>query len=62
MSCYFHATLQLHNSPVNCARELFKPLKVFASLLVCNEEKFQVLGFRFFVVDVISKVGLGLFG
>ena len=30
----------LHNLPVNWARELFKPLKDSASLLVCNGKKF----------------------
>jgi len=38
MSHYFHATLQLHNSPVYCARELFKPLKDATNLQVCNEK------------------------
>jgi len=32
--------LQLHNSPINCARELFKPSQDLASLLVYNEKKF----------------------
>jgi len=32
MSHYFHATVQLHNSPADCARELFKPSKDQASL------------------------------
>jgi len=35
MSCYFHATLQLHNSPGDCSGELFKSSKDAASLLVC---------------------------
>jgi len=42
MNCYFHATLQLHNLSVDCARELFKPLKDVASLRVCNEKNFFV--------------------
>jgi len=35
-------SLQLHNSPVDCARELFKPSKDFVSvsLLLCNEKSF----------------------
>jgi len=32
------------------ARELFKPSKDLASLLVYNEAKFKVLGFRFLYV------------
>jgi len=36
-------SLQLHNLPVNCARELFKPSKDFTTPLVSNEK--QVLGF-----------------
>jgi len=36
---------QLCNSPVNCSGEVFKPSKDLASLLVCNEKKFCVLGF-----------------
>ena len=58
MSCYFHVTLQLRNSPANCARELFKPWKYVASLLVCIFLNWKVLDFSFFVSDVISGVGL----
>jgi len=61
ISYYFHATLQLHNSPVNCVRELFKPSKYVASLLVCNEKKLLVLGSRFFVGNITSGVGFWLF-
>jgi len=43
MSCNFSATLQLHSSPVDSARELFKPSKDVASLRVFNE---KILGFR----------------
>jgi len=49
LSCHFHATVQLHNSLVDCDRELFKPTKYLASLLLCTVEKilfcfgFQVL-------------------
>jgi len=46
LSCQFHATLQLHNSPVYCARGLFKPLKDLASLLVCNEKFFWLLNHK----------------
>ena len=46
----------------DCAKELFKPLKGSASLCICNEKNFLVLGFRFFVSDVISGVVLGRFG
>jgi len=46
-SC-FQLTYQLHNSPSDCGRELFKPSKDSASLQVCNEKKFLVWGFRFF--------------
>jgi len=38
---------QLQNMPVDCTRELFKPSKDSASLLVCNE-KFLGFGFEFF--------------
>jgi len=34
---HFHAMLQLHNLPVDCARMLIKRLGL-ASLLVCNEK------------------------
>jgi len=40
--------------PVDCAKELFKPSKDLASLLVRNEKK--NLSFGFFVGDVISGV------
>jgi len=39
LSCYFRAALQPHNLAVDCARELFKPSKDSARLLVCNEKK-----------------------
>jgi len=42
--------------------ESCKPSKDSASLLVCNEENFVVLGFGFFVGGVISEVGFGHFG
>jgi len=38
LSSYVRATLQLHTLPVDCARELFKPL---VSLTVCNEKHFS---------------------
>jgi len=62
LSHYFCTTLQLHNSPVNCAWELFKSLKALASLLVCNGKFFSVLDYTFFVGDIVSGVDLGLFG
>ena len=43
-----------------CTRELFKPWKALAGLLVCNDR--NILGFNFFVSDIISGVGLGLIG
>jgi len=45
---------------VNCARELFKPSKDSAILLVGSEEKF--LSFEVFDGDFMSGVGLNLFG
>ena len=54
----FCLTYRPHSSSVDCARELFKPLKDSASLRVCNKKNvFLVLSFGFFVSDVISKVG-----
>jgi len=50
-------SLQLHNSPVNYDRDLFKPLKDSAIFLVCNETKKIV----FFVGYFVSVIGLGLF-
>jgi len=49
-------SLQLHNSPVVCARELFKPS---VSLQVCNEK--MIFGFGFFGSDILSGVGFGPF-
>jgi len=49
--------LQLHNSPGDQGREQFKTLKDAASLLVCIENYFNVLGFRFSVGDVIGWKG-----
>jgi len=39
--------MQLHNLPVDCGKELFKPSKDLTSLLICNEKfvKFWVTGF-----------------
>jgi len=48
---HFHVTLQLYNSLIYCARELFKPWKDLASLVVCNGKIFR---FWVFVGDVIS--------
>ena len=55
MSHYFHATLQLHNSPDDCARDLFKPSKDSACLRICHEKKIWVLGFS--DVTKSSEVG-----
>jgi len=49
----FRLTYQLHSSSVDYARKLFKPSKDLASVQVCNEKKFVVLGFGFVVSDVI---------
>jgi len=59
-----HKSLRGNISTNDCARKLFKPLKDSTSLCVCNEKKtfFLVLGFRFFVSDVISGIVSGLFG
>jgi len=54
-------TLQLHNFPVDCAAQLFKPSKDVASLLSCNKKKI-ILGFGFLVGDVFSVVGFWPFG
>jgi len=51
-----------HNSGTKCVRELFKPSKDLASLWVRNEQIFLVMGFGFFVSDIISGGLLGLFG
>jgi len=56
MSCYFHTTLQLHNSPANCARKLFKPSKDAATFLDCIK-KLESFRFGFYVGDIISVVG-----
>ena len=47
LSRYFCATSQLHNSPGDFARELFKPSKVVASLPACIEKNWKVLDFIF---------------
>ena len=59
MSHFSIVSLPHHNSPTNCPRELFKPSKDMASLLVCNE-KFKFWVSRFFAGDFRSEVGLGL--
>jgi len=64
---YFCAALQLHNSSVcnsltcNWARELLKPSKDVASLLVWILKKWKFLDFAFFVGDIIW-VRLSIFG
>ena len=57
-----HVALHEHNSGVESPRELFKGSKDSASLVVCNDKKFSVLGFGFFVSDVIRGGLLGHFG
>jgi len=57
----FQLPYQPHSSSVDYGRELFKPSKNLASLRVCNEKKFFGFGFRFFVSDVMSKVGFWSF-
>jgi len=59
MSPNFHATLQLHNSLVDCDRELFRPSKGLASFRVSTEKK--LVGLHFFVGDITSVVVLGHF-
>jgi len=40
---------------------MFKPSKDSASLLACNEKIFLVVGYKFFVSDIISEVVFWLF-
>jgi len=54
ISCYFCTTLLLNNSLGDSARELFKPSRDAASLLVYNE---KIWGFGILVGDVISGEG-----
>jgi len=61
-SSSLHMFLRGNISADDYARELFKPSKDSASLHICNEKTFFVLGFGFFVSDVISGFVLGLFG
>jgi len=56
-SSIFQLSYQPHSSSADCARELIKSSKDSASLRGHNEKNFLVLGFRFFVSDIISKVG-----
>jgi len=49
-------SLHLNISGIISARDLFKHSKNLASLQVCNEKKFFVLGFGLFVSDVINGV------
>jgi len=52
-------SLQLHNSQIGCARELYKPSKNTVSLPVCNEKS---LRFPFcFLYDVTSEMFLAFF-
>jgi len=58
----FQLPYQWHNSSADCSRELLKPSKDLASLLVCSRKKFFLVGgCGFLVTDVISGVVLGLF-
>jgi len=50
----FSCHLQLHNSPVDCARELSRPSKDFVSPLVRNEKNLG-FGFQLFMGDVIHE-------
>ena len=54
MSHYFCATLQLHNSLVDCARDLFKPSKD-TTMSLSLQWKEVILGS--FVSDIISRIG-----
>jgi len=56
-SSSLHMFLHGEFSADDCARELFKPSKDSPSLRVCSVKK--ILGFGFFVSDVISGVVLG---
>jgi len=47
LRCYFPTTLQLHNLPGDCVRELLKTSKDAASFLDCNEKNWEVLDFGF---------------
>jgi len=55
------AFTQQHNSPADCARELFKPSKDAASLPVPIKKNWK-FGSRFFAGDGISGIGLSFFG
>jgi len=48
-------------APADFARELFKPSKDLASLLVCTRKKIFGWGLQIFVSDVISEVVFGPF-
>jgi len=52
---------QRPSSSADCARELFKPSKDSASLLVCTRKNFLDGGCGFFVSGIISEVVLGPF-
>jgi len=56
LSHYFHANLQLHNSPGTSARKLFKPSNDVANLY-CIEKSEKFL----FQDDIISEVGFRQF-
>ena len=53
-------SLQLNNSPGYWVKELFKPSKDAAGLLVCIWKNWKVLDLGFFVGAVISGIGLGI--
>jgi len=48
--------MQLHNSSTDYAKELIKPLKDAASLLVCSEKNFFGFGFQVFC-ECCHKLG-----
>jgi len=50
--------LQIHSSTVIVLESVQILLKDLASLQICNEKNFLVLGFEIFVSDVISRVVL----
>ena len=53
-SSIFRLSYQPHSSSADCAKELFKHSTDLVSLRVCNEKN-SVLGFCFFVSDIIRE-------
>ena len=57
LSCYSCATLQLHNLPANCARQLFNSnLRRCTKSSCLHQQKIWKLWIFFFVDDIISGV------